>query len=112
MTKRFTGIFTRMNLLCFHTNVFNQRSHTKNYFQTTIPIASYSGLPVNQSQHQLKAAKQGVLRIEIAASPEIVENTLLYNTDHHSPLCLVPFCFVFLLIIPAFAMHLILSRNG
>ena len=45
----------------------------RNYFHTSISIALYSGLPVNQFRHQEKTMKWAVLRIEIAASPEICQ---------------------------------------
>ena len=63
----------RMNLPCFCNDIYNKRIHTKNCFHTSISIASYSGLPVNQFQHQEKTMKWAILRIKIAANSEIYQ---------------------------------------
>ena len=91
--------FFRKNLLCFSSNICNKHIHTINYFYTSISIASYSGLPVNEFRHQEKTTKWAVLRIEITAKSEnlpntiliescentskLCENALLYNSDDH-----------------------------
>ena len=62
-----------MNLFCFYSDMYNKRIHMKNCFLSSIYIASYSGLPVNQFRHQEKTMKWSVLRIEIAAIPEIYQ---------------------------------------
>ena len=66
-----TGIYLGKNLLCFYSDICNKRFHTIKYIHTSISIASYCSLPINQFRHQEKAMKWVVLRIEIAASPEI-----------------------------------------
>ena len=62
-----------MNLHSFWSDIYDKRIHTKNYFHTSLSIASYSGYPVNQFRHQEKTIKWAVLRIKIAATPEICQ---------------------------------------
>ena len=47
-----TGILTRMNLLCYRNDIYNKRTHAKNYFHTNVTIASNSGHSFDQSRHQ------------------------------------------------------------
>ena len=68
-----------MILFCFCSDIYNKRIHTKIYFHTNISIASNSGLPVNQFQYHEKTMKWAVLRIEIAASPEICQTQFKQN---------------------------------
>ena len=76
-----------MNLLCFSSGICNKRIHTKNYFHTSISNTSQSGFPVYQIRHQAKTMKWAVLRIEIAASPEIYQNNLNKIVRKHLKLC-------------------------
>ena len=79
MTGKSSGIFIKMSLLCFCSDIYNKLIHTINYFHTSISIASFSGLPVNQFRYKEKTMKWVVLRSEIAARLEICQTQSKQN---------------------------------